>query len=146
MKKLALVLLIVSVFLSSSGLAQSLNGHEWSIYYDVVEEWHRQLYLTDDDPFEAEEKAVKWAASKYGYTEKDIYHIMDRGVGNRYLTKGESQIYGELTKKLNNLPEGASRAQYDAIHREIANKYDLTIPELHELEYRAYYDFGLWFF
>ena len=146
MKNLILVLVVVSLLISSPSVAlsQNLQGHEWSIYYDVVEEWHRQLYLTDHDPFEAEDNAANIAANKYGYTKKEIYALMDKGYGDRFPADSEIQIYDELIERINELPEGASEARHDSIHREVANKYGLTLSQLYELEYRAYFDYFLW--
>lgn len=147
-KSLTALIILFSIFLFTPSivLSQNLNAHEESIYHAVVEEWHKEIYLSGDDMFKAEEKAIRWAANWYGYTEKGIYGIMDRGVGDRYPTKSEYQIYEELMKRLGELPEGASISRYEAIHSEIADKYGLTLPELHELEYLAYYDFGYWLY
>ena len=142
--KTALIVIAVTICFAATASAE-VTGQEWKIYYDLVEEWHNQLYLTDNDPFKAYDNAVVTVSSSTGLTKDQIANIEKRVLENRELSDQEWKIYDDLMAALDNLPQNAGRYESEQVHSNIAAKYGITIMQLHEIEYIGYIDDWMWY-
>ena len=142
--KTVLVSAAITVCCSAAASAE-VSGQEWKIYYDLVEEWHNQLYLTDNDPFKSYDNAVLAISSTSGLTKDQIDDIEKRVLENRELSEQEWKIYDDLMDSLDALPKNAGRYESEQVHSQIASKYGVTIMQLHEIEYIGYIDDWMWY-
>ena len=135
---------IIAACLGAAASAE-VTGQEWKVYYDLVEEWHNQLYVTGNDPFKSYDNAVLAISSTSGLTKDQIDDIEKRVLENRELSEQEWKIYDDLMDSLNTLPENAGRYESEQVHSRMASKYGITIMKLHEIEYIGYIDDWMWY-
>ena len=131
MRKLLILIgtLIGLTLLTSIVYAQQLTDWEREVYYALIE----RTYVVSSDMSDA--AAIEFANS-YGISIDGLQSIVSKAL-EQEPTKREWEIYNELWDETDGLSEDIDRAEYDRIYREIANKYDISIVELHEIDFRC---------
>lgn len=147
-KTFILVIFLGILFLSFSVYCQDLTGREWKVYYDVAEGYHEILYEVDRGEYPTEEhynRIYQDIANKYNISIKEVKDIDSRGL-DREPTAREYEIVDDLMARINALPEDAGREDFERVDREVANKYGLSLLDLHEIDYRVgEWDSMYWF-
>lgn len=144
LRSMSLMLVFTLLGAVTTPAAETISSNDWKIYYDFVEEWHRQLYITNNDGFKSEEIAATFVSSKYNMTNETVYKLVDKVVYSNYPSEEEWKIYDDLMAELNKLPKDVSQSAYEQVHREVANKYNLSMIQLYNLEFQDYVDYMWW--
>jgi hypothetical protein len=125
-------LVFVSPLLYAAG---PLTEWEHGIFIEVVEQWHEYLYTMSGGPGENERNyTYQQVASKYNISVNEVTRIEDKAV-NIAPNKQDYEIYEELGRRLDAMPQGGTVEQARRIHLEIANQYGISLVQLHEIEY-----------
>lgn len=141
MKKgfILIVVFLSLILFTTISHCQELANWEWKIYYDVVERWMAMHYETPLGWFptgEDWERIYREVANKNGISPDEVTDIAFEGCWGQDITDREYEIYDELGRKLEALPDWATAEDGKRVDREVASKYGLTLIELYEIEFR----------
>lgn len=139
MKK-KIMLFLCFILLSATCFAQEITDWERGIFTEIVEKWHDKVTYSGDF-FSVSDSDFKQifqdVAAKYNVSADRVADIDKRLFTTVSVSKEEFGAFDGLMAGLDALPKGVSVDQINAVHAEIAAKYGISLPRLHEIEYIA---------
>lgn len=113
-----------------------LTQAEWGVFRDLVELWHaRRCQPKPDLGPGVLTPLYPGVCSLHKLTLDQVDSIRERAVQELDFSMEECMALDDLHLRLKGLPAEATKEQWDQVHTEVADDYEMTVDRLHDLEF-----------
>ncbi|MFH1578129.1 MAG: hypothetical protein ABIC18_03550 [Candidatus Omnitrophota bacterium] len=136
MKKEFILAVIFLSLISFTSIAncRNLTDQDWKIFYEAAEKWHASDWYLNEEEFNI---ICREIGVRYSFTADTVVNILVdvAKYGSIVDLEQECKILDELDEKYDMLPYGVTYEEDRQIHEKIAEKYNISLTELHAIEF-----------